>query len=261
MKDDTLKELFDYVKNARKRIAHIKNGTTTKLIQDEVLNINDSLIKHICFYVDSVTSFVPKFRLKYVGQKPIFKESVATIEDIDERGNPIKIPLGPVGFSYETHIFSLSLDRKTAEERVSNFKDNSNVRSGILENLISSLITFSFALRKAACILQTCNIDDIKTSWAIHEENCYIFLFDNAEGGNGVTYLTFSELKEDLENNSRKIIDTRLFRQILEIFNQKCCKDVCEECLLLPRTPHYLVSLLNKRLGKMLLLGTNNDES
>lgn len=227
-----------------------------KLTKDRFRKINHPLIEDVFFYVGMITNFVPKFRLKYVGQSPNFKESVATIDDIDEKGNPIKKPLGPVGFSYKSQILSFAIKRRIAEERI--IKGCINVSDGnIVKELTSSLVTISYALKKAVCILQTCNIDDIETAWAIYEKYCYLFLFDNAEGGNGITHLAFLELEEDLKSQP-DLMETRLFKQISEILKQKCCPDVCEECLLLPRTPNHIVSLLDKRLGRIVLLGESS---
>jgi hypothetical protein len=193
-----------------------------------------------------------------VGQSPNFKESVATIDDIDDKGNPIKKPLGPVGFSYETQILSFAIKRKIAEERIIAGESIELIKNDtIVEKLTSSLVTISYALKKAVCILQTCNIDDVETAWTIYKDHCYLFLFDNSEGGNGITHLAFLELKEDLKSQ-QELMETRLFKQISEILKQKCCPDVCEECLLLPRTPNHIVSLLDKRLGRSVLLGESN---
>jgi hypothetical protein len=213
-----------------------------------------------CFYVDFVSNYVSKFRLKYAGQRPDIKDSMAAIDDIDHKGNPIKKPLGPVGFSFKTQILSFKVNRKKVEERICPIVASADSASNnmFIEALISSLITISYALKKAVCILQTCDLDDVETSWGVYEDHCYLFLFDNTEGGNGITYLVFSELKEDL-NAKGDLMHTRLFTQISEILTQKCCLDACEECLLLPRTPNHIVDLLNKQLGAA-VLGVANVE-
>jgi hypothetical protein len=256
MSDELVRETLEIIRNLRPKSVNVPHEKQ-KLTKDELIKMNHSLIANVFFYVDKVASYVPKFRLKYVGQSPNFKESVATIDDIDGKGKPVKKPLGPVGFSYETQILSFAIKRKIAEERIAKECIGVMNNGNIVEKLVSSLVTISYALKKAVCILQTCNIDDIETAWAIYEDYCYLFLFDNAEGGNGITHLAFLELKEDLKSR-QDLMETRLFKQISEILKQRCCPDVCEECLLLPRTPNHIVSLLDKRLGRIVLLGESN---
>ncbi|MGQ9643599.1 MAG: DUF1998 domain-containing protein [Ignavibacterium sp.] len=257
MSDELMKEILEIIKNLKPKNVEV-TYEKKKLTEDEFIEINHPLITDIFFYVDKVTNYVPKFRLKYVGQSPNFKESVATIDDIDEKGNPIKKPLGPVGFSYETQILSFAIKRKIAEERILGEESIGTIKNdSVVERLISSLVTMSYALKKAVCILQACNVDDVETAWTIYKDCCYLFLFDNSEGGNGIAHLAFLELKEDLKSQ-QDLMETRLFKQISEILKQRCCPDVCEECLLLPRTPNHIVGLLNKRLGRTVLLGESN---
>lgn len=257
MNDEIFKEFEDLKKRKVKNFPQF----IEKRKFEDYLEIEHPVFSKVCFYIDFVSNYISKFRIKYTGQRPDIKESTAAIDDIDDKGNPIKKPLGPVGYSFETQILSFAIKRKEAEERILPiFSADSIVDNVILEALISSLVTISYALKKAVCILQSCDLDDVETSWSIYEDYCYLFLFDNAEGGNGITHLAFSELKEDLYVD-QDLMHTRLFAQISEILMQKCCPDACEECLLLPRTPNHIVSLLDKRLGAALLVGVINNGS
>ena len=261
MLSETLKELFRAVHSVKSQY-QLRLEESESLIKNESVQLRHPFIANVSFYVGSVANFVPAFRIKYVGQKPYYRESLATFDDVDPKtGDPIKVPLGPVGFKYNTHILSLTIDRNYAEEKIGNYLESQNLETEdteskklVMENLIKALTTLSFCLRKTAGILQACDIDDVLTSWTLHKEHCYLFLFDNVDGGNGITYSIYSELRDTVQKTN-DFSKTKLFKQMSEILKQECCHDVCEECLLLPRTPQLIMKMLDKKVGRTLLVG------
>lgn len=261
MLNDILEELFRAVHSIKKQY-QFRLGEAENLIKNDSVQPSSLLIGDISFYVDSIAKFVPVFRIKYRGQRPSYRESLATFDDVDlETGNPIKVPLGPVGFEYNTHILSLALDRDYAEEKMEEYVESQNLKiddtqptNPVMESLIKALTTLSFCLRKTACLLQTCDLDDILTSWTLQKQHCYLFLFDNVEGGNGITYSIYSDLRDTIQRTN-DFSKTELFKQMWSILEQKCCPDVCEECLLLPRTPQHIMEMLDKKVGSALFAG------
>lgn len=259
MLNKTLKELFRVVHSVKSQY-QFGLEERDSLIKNESIRLSHPLISNASFYVDSIVNFVPAFRVKYRGQKPRYCESLATFDDVDPKtGNPVKVPLGPVGFKYATHIFSFTIDRNHAEEKIRNHLKSQNIeidevglKKLVMENLIKGLTTLSFCLRKTACILQTCDIDDVFNSWKLKKKHCYLFLFDNVEGGNGISHSMFSDLRDTI-GKTGDFNKTELFKQMSAILEQKCCPDVCEECLLLPRTPQHVMEMLDKKVGRIIL--------
>jgi len=207
---------------------------------------------------NDVLEFVPAFYDRY-RQGESLKPSVAVIPDWDpwgeddlddlslepseSEGTKKKIykELGPIGFKFKTDVMKFEFNRERIDE---SFKhDELTTRDEKIQHYIGFL--YSFQATHALAVITELEVElvDLDYTWEITDESIISYVYDVFEGGSGVTKKIYLDW-----NSSEKIIGKKIMRLLYPTPNEYCCTHICEKCILLPRTPEFL--LRNRLLDK-----------
>jgi hypothetical protein len=189
-----------------------------------------------------ITFFVPAFWETYLTGISKVRESCGTYRDL-ESGKVVSRPLGPVGYKLQTQVFKLTCDKEKLEEKILLRKQLTSNET--MHCIISAALTFQQALKKGVCITLESELDDFDCHWTMDKEHVYFYAYDAFEGGSGLAKQIF------IDWNSTKLI----LSNIKETLSSNCCLSFCEKCLLLPRTPDFVIrkGFLDKQNGLLLI--------
>jgi len=200
----------------------------------------------ITFGQMEVTSFTPAFEKRWAGRDSSTLPSQAkiprTASDADAL-TPIDMflqgeqtLLGPVGYLTRTLGLSIKIARGSIESRI---RPNENWLGAV------RLVSLIQALKRAICIVINCELRDFDVDFSASQETLEIFIYDNREGGNNIS----ERVREDI------LGERRIQKTIVEIANCQFCSRFCDRCLLIQRTPSYILKerLLDRQELKRLL--------
>lgn len=207
-----------------------------------------------------VLEFVPAFWDKYRGGEKL-KESVGVmvewgswkkevapnevslepIGETEKEKTRLYNPMGPVGYKYKTDILEFQFPREVIEKRFSD--DTPLLSNTLLRHLMGFL--YSFQATHALSVVTELEVElgDIGCTWDITDDSLFSYIYDAFEGGSGVTKKVFMDW-----SGKQQVIKKKIERILYPSESEKCCEHWCEKCILLPRTPEFLLrsGLLDK---------------
>jgi hypothetical protein len=133
----------------------------------------------------------------------------------------------PVGQQYHTQGLTISFDADTLEGRFEQLDHETASWSQALTSLEQ-------ALNKAIAVSASCDLSDFRVKAVKTKNEVTVQIVDSRQGGNGITWQVLQGLA-DVETQAQSVADCDR------------CRDYCDECLLLSRTPAYYLEndLLN----------------
>lgn len=202
------------------------------------IELKGEIFKEAKFGIKEVTIFAPAFWEKYLSGISRIRTSYGTYPDLVGT-KVVSRPLGPIGYKISTHVLRLICSKSHLEERLSALPNTEKIE----KLLVSAVITFQQAFKKAVSVILHCELGDFDCYWNMDGENVYFYVYDTFEGGSGITKRVF----EDWTGAQR------VLENIKQTLSMNCCSDYCERCLILPRTPEFYLrkGLLNKQIGRV----------
>ena len=149
--------------------------------------------------------------------------------------------LGPVGYKFKTDIMKFDFNREKIDEK---FEHNElTPQSKIVKDYVGFLYSFQATHALAVITELEVELDDLYYTWEITDDSIISYIYDVFEGGSGVTKKIYLDWM-----GPQKTINKKIRRLLYPPENEFCCRHVCEKCILLPRTPEFLLStgLLDK---------------
>lgn len=137
------------------------------------------------------------------------------------------------GYEYLTDGFELRLSKST-------LRDYGGTTSP--EDLLTALYSLGYGLRSVMARRLGVNPIEIQCEPHLFPNQVRLLIYDNESGGAGLSYPIFKDIAEVMDETALQL--------------QSCtCPAYCENCLLLPRTPTFLLEndLLDRELGTVLL--------
>jgi len=200
-----------------------------------------------------VLEFVPAFWDKYRGGEKL-KESVGVMVESrlwkeEEDSNEVSLEpigktekekaslyksMGPVGYKYKTDILRFEFPREDVEKRFS--IDLTLPGNPLLQRLVGFLYSFQATHALAVVTELEVELNDIGCTWDIANERLFSYVYDAFEGGSGVTKKVFEDW-----SGKQQFIKKKIERILYPLESEKCCEHRCEKCILLPRTPEFLL--------------------
>lgn len=146
------------------------------------------------------------------------------------------IRMGPVGFKRETDVFELLLDHEYAAADES----DSNNRIRLLQ---AYLVTFEAALKLAIATVFEMEEGDFAVTHHLGGQSLHWFVYSSVSGS-PIAQMVFDDLSTE-----RSLVWEKMYETIV---HSTCCRHCCESCILLPRTPEFVVrrKLLDKAVVK-----------
>jgi hypothetical protein len=133
----------------------------------------------------------------------------------------------PVGQQYHTQGLTLAFDGEEFETRFEQLDQE-------IASWPQALTSLEQALSKAIAVTASCDLSDFRVKATKTAGEVTVRVVDSRQGGNGITWQVLQGLA-DVESQTRSVADCDR------------CRDYCDECLLLSRTPAYYLDndLLN----------------
>ena len=191
-----------------------------------------------------VTAFTHRFERRWAGRGSSFLLSQAEIHqapDVKKTLSPIEVfdkseegLFHPVGYLMHTPGIFLEIERESVEKRVGS--------NWLNPTQIVSLIQ---ALKRAICIVNRCELQDFNIDFTANDKTLGLYFYDNREGGNSIS----ERIYEDL------LGEKKILAAVTDIANCSHCSRFCDRCLLIQRTPAYILQrqLLDRNELKRLL--------
>lgn len=173
---------------------------------------------------------VPHVEITYQSTSKI-QEAHGEILTIEE--GEIQSEQAIAGYEYLTDGFELRLAKST-------LRNHGGTTSP--ENLLTAMYSLGYGLRNVMARRLGVNPIEIQCEPHLFPRQVRLLVYDNESGGAGLSYPIFQDIEEVMDETALQL--------------QSCtCPDYCENCLLLPRTPTFLLEndLLNRELGSVLL--------
>ena len=173
---------------------------------------------------------VPHVEITYRSTSKV-KEAYGEILAIED--GELKSEQAIAGYEYLTDGFELQLSKST-------LRNHGGTTSP--EDLLTALYSLGYGLRSVMARRLGVNPIEIQCEPHLFPEQIRLLIYDNESGGAGLSYPIFQDIEEVMDETALQL--------------QSCtCPDYCENCLLLPRTPTFLLEndLLNRELGAVLL--------
>lgn len=173
---------------------------------------------------------VPHVEITYKSTSKI-KDSYGEILTIKD--GELKREQAIAGYEYLTDGFELQLSKST-------LRNHGGTTSP--EDLLTALYSLGYGLRSVMARRLGVNPIEIQCEPHLFPEQIRLLIYDNESGGAGLSYPIFQDIEEVMDETALQL--------------QSCtCPDYCESCLLLPRTPTFLLEndLLDRKLGAVLL--------
>jgi len=214
---------------------------------------------------NEVLEFVPAFYDRY-RQGESLKPSAAVLPDWDPWGDDalehislepsesestqkkIYKELGPIGFKFKTDVMKFDFNRNKIDEL---FKHNElTIQDEKIKNYIGFLYSFQATHALAVITELEVELGDIDYTWEITDKSIISYVYDVFEGGSGVTKKIYLDW-----NSPDKIIGKKIMRLLYPTPQEYCCTHICEKCILLPRTPEFLLRnrLLDKNFVRVII--------
>ncbi|MHA1280966.1 MAG: DEAD/DEAH box helicase [Promethearchaeota archaeon] len=162
------------------------------------------------------------------------------LNELEDSNNNFK----PVGFNFQTMGINIKI-KKTKIEEIIRYYINEYYLDDLddFHTFFTLLYSIQQSLKKIISLYTESDLNEFDVFFTFSDDFINFYIIDNAEGGNGISKRVFNSLNSDNEIYS-----------FLEngILNCKECLDFCDNCLLIERTPEYIVRkrLLNHNLLK-----------
>ncbi|WP_254523993.1 DEAD/DEAH box helicase [Natrinema caseinilyticum] len=135
----------------------------------------------------------------------------------------------PVGQQYFTQGLAIRFDESEVRARYEEAAHES-------VSWPQALVSLEQSLEKAIAIVAECNRDDFRVKASTTGKDVVVYIVDSRQGGNGITWQVLDRL-------------SAVERRVREVADCDRCRNYCDECLLLARTPAYYLDndLLDRR--------------